>query len=172
MIIPNNQQITQIMHLLFDDYFIYLMIIWLIIWSISCSFVIIWFDLFEIVWCLFNQYSGSIILSIWWLFVLNYSWLFDDYLISTPAAGRSTSFISKSLRTAPWHILVMAACPRGHIAACELQQETHHLQPLPSLSLAGFDLPSSMPRSTSSVFLREVADPAVTQYLTVTITCA
>ena len=32
----------------------------------------------------------------------------------------------------------------------------------------GFDLPSALPHSASSVFLRVVADPAVTQYLTVT----
>ena len=51
--------------------------------------------------------------------------------------------------------MVMAACPRGHIAACELQQE------LLSLSCR-------IARSASSFFLREVADPTVTQYLTVT----
>ena len=46
-----------------------------------------------------------------------------EYLISMQAADRLLRFISEILRTAPWHILVMAACPRGHIAACELQQE-------------------------------------------------
>ena len=136
------------------------MVIWLVI---SRLFVINWFDLFEIIWWLFDDDSGSITLIIWclfddsgsitliiwwlyliiirsqlfviicWLFVLNYSWLFVDYLISTPAADRSACLIFESLRTAPWHIMVMAACPREHITACELGA-THHLQLLPSLS--------------------------------------
>ena len=66
---------------------------------------------------------------------------------------------------------MMAAChgPRWHIAACELQQELliiSNYYPL-SLSLDGFDLQNALPRSVRSVFLREVADPAVTQYLMV-----
>ena len=82
----------------------FLMIIWLIIWLIIHwlfhayfkLFVIIWFDLFEIF--LMNFFMIILKLIIWWLFVFNYSWLFDDYLISTPAAGSSASFISKTRR--------------------------------------------------------------------------
>ena len=129
------------MHTLFDDYLIYLILIllittstWWIIWWLfddhSCTIIlIIWWVIIGIWWlfCLndfdflvfFDDYSGSIILITWCLFVL----IIRDYLISTPAVGRLASFISESLRTASWHILVMAACFRGHIAACELQQE-------------------------------------------------
>ena len=62
----------------------------------------------------------------------------------------------------------MEACPRGHIAACELLHKllittTHDL-----VSHVIIKLPSASPRSARSVFPREVADPAVRQYLTVT----
>ena len=56
----------------------------------------------------------------------------------------------------------MAACPR------ELQQELLIISKYYPLSLAGFDLPSALPRSARSVFLREVVDPAVMQYMMVT----
>ena len=89
-----------------------------------------------------------------------------DYLISTPAAGRSASFISESLRTAPWHITEMAACPRGHIAACELQQKLLIIT-CNSCQYQPAEPRSASPRSARSVFQQEVADPAVTQYLMV-----
>jgi len=105
-------------------------LIWLI-WIIQCLvdaysgslILIIWwlFDdclyLILMIWCWFSYCSFSIICDYWWLLVPNYTWLIDDYLISTPAAGSSASFVSDSLHMVPWHILVMAACARGHIAA-------------------------------------------------------
>ena len=102
-----------------------------------------------IIWCLFDDYSFSIILLIWWLLTiycdclsLDYLRVFDNCLIIIcsqlfvsiwwlfdPAAGRSASFISKSVRTAPWHIVKIAACPRGHISLRAAAEATHHHQP-------------------------------------------
>ena len=62
----------------------------------------------------------------------------------------------------------MAACPRGHIAACELLQKLLIITNHDLVSHASIKLPSASPRSARSVFPREVADPAVRQYLTVT----
>ena len=79
---------------LFDDYLTDYLIDYLIGYLNNPNNAV----LFEIIWCLFNEilaqlfwlfddYSLSIILIVSW-FVLNYSWTFDDYLISTPAASR------------------------------------------------------------------------------------
>ena len=62
----------------------------------------------------------------------------------------------------------MAACPRGHIAACELLQKLLIITNHDLVSHASIKLPSASPRSARIVFQRVVADPAVTQYLTVT----
>ena len=125
-------------------------------------------QVFVIIWWLFDDYP---VLIIWWLFDDYLFSIIRDYLISTPAADMLASFISRSLSTALWHSLVMAACARGHIAACELQQEPPIVSNYYLFSLAcfeSFDLPSALPSSARSVFLREVAVPAVTQYLLVT----
>ena len=53
-------------------------------------FEIIWFDFFEIIWCLFDDYSISIVLII--------CWLFDDgakKLTARPCLGKLTSTIRK-----------------------------------------------------------------------------
>ena len=102
---------------------------------------------------------------IWWLFDGNYSWLFDDYSISEQAASWLVCFISKSLRMEQWHILVMAAFPLG-ISQQNLRFIIHNNLP----SDSGFDPPSTLPRSASSIFLREVVNPAITQNLTVSCT--
>ena len=65
----------------------------------------------------------------------------EDYLISTPAAGRSASFISESLRTAPGHIIEMTACSRGHITACELLQKLVIITNHDLVSHASINLP-------------------------------
>ena len=124
----NNQQIIQIIHVLFwwifwlfDEYLIDYLIEYLI--CLICEYLIwlIW-DYLMIIW-LFRLNCFAYVMLIWWLLVPNYLWLFDDYLfsiilnffddysISTPAAGRSASFICECLRTASWHILVMATFP-------------------------------------------------------------
>jgi hypothetical protein len=64
------------------------------------------------------------------------------------------------------HIFEMAAYPHRYLAACKLRQKLHslklviinHYRVLPS----NFDLP----RSARTVFLEEIPDPAVAQYLT------
>jgi hypothetical protein len=57
----------------------------------------------------------------------------------------------------------------GHIAACE-QQNLRFIIHNNLASYSGFDPPSTLPRSASSIFLREVVDPAITQNLTVSCT--
>ena len=120
----------------FDDYltsnnyelcYHYWMIVWLIWWLFDWSlidylmiirwlFVLNYCGYLMIIWWLFFQ--AQLLWLFWWLFVHNYLWLFDDYLISTPAAG--------SLRTALWHRVEMAACPRGHIASYILRDGNFH----------------------------------------------
>ena len=50
----------------------------------------------------------------------------------------------------------------GHIAACE-QQNLRLIIHNNLASYSGFDPPSTLPRSASTIFLREVVDPAITQ---------
>ena len=91
---------------------------------------------------------------IWWLFVLIYFWLFDDYLISTPAADRSASFISESFCTALWHIVEMAACPCGYVAACKLLKKLLIFNNHDLVFHASINPPSASPRSSSSISVR------------------
>jgi len=64
-----------------------------------------------------------------------------------------------------WHILVMAAFPLGIS-----QQNLRFIMHNNLHSDSGFDPPSTLPRSASSIFLREVVNPAITQNLTVSCT--
>ena len=93
-----------------------------------------------------------IIFIIWWLFVLNYF----DYLMIIWFPRQQ-------------QVVRQASFPK---AFARHRGTFWWWQPVPvgisnyyPLSLAGFDLPSALPHSARSVFLREVADPAVTQYL-------
>jgi len=75
---------------LFDDYCDYLSFDYL--WLFAFNYLmIIWIIWAYYLW-LFDNYSYWIICIIWWLF--------DDYLIPAPTAGRSASFIPESLWTA------------------------------------------------------------------------
>ena len=104
--------------------------------------------------------------------------IFDDfqYLISTPAAGRSASFISKSFRTAMWHILVMEVCSRqlpvGILQPASFSR-SYLLSPTNTLSLSCllrvFRPAEHFAPLRQQHFSGEVADSAVTQYLTVTM---
>ena len=58
----------------------------------------------------------------------------------------------------------------GHIAACEQQNLRFFIIHNNLGSYSGFDPPSTLPRSASTIFLREVVDPAITQNLTVSCT--
>ena len=57
----------------------------------------------------------------------------------------------------------------GHIAA-ESTAILHFIIHNNLASYSGFDPPSTLPRSASTIFLREVVDPAITQNLTVSCT--
>ena len=164
------------MHVLFDDYWFIWSIIWLIIWLIIwCLFITVSFDLFEIIWCLFDDYSGLIILIIWcsfddysFLIILIIWRLFDDcsfsfvmmiwWLFDFHASSR---YVGKLHFWKPSHGTV-ANLGHGSLSPwvyCSLQAAegaTPHLQYY-CLSLACFDLQSTLPRSACSVFLQEVA---------------
>ena len=128
---------------LFDDY---LLIIW---WLCDAYLMIIWW-LFEsnylmIIWWLFDKWlfgDYSMIIWIWlfliirWLFDPNYSWLFDDYLISGPAAGWLVCFIPKSIRMEQ---LGDGSLSPAQITACESRllpaaEATDQLEPPSCLS--------------------------------------
>ena len=120
-------------------------VIWLIIWlNIWWLFVIIWW----------------LVVIIWWLFDHNYSWLFDDYSISAPAAGCLVCFISKSLRMEQWIIWVMAAFPLGILQpaslACYLLQKLRFICNNNLVFHGCFDKPSALPHSARSILLQEV----------------
>ena len=177
---------------LFDDYLMFLcFIIWslfddylLIIWWLYDAYLMIIWWLFEsnylmIIWWLFDKWlfgDYSMIIWIWlfliirWLFDPNYSWLFDDYLISGPAAGWLVCFIPKSIRMEQ---LGDGSLSPAQITACESRllpaaEATDQLEPPSCLSWRLRPAERSAP--LRRVFLREVLDPAITQYLTVSST--
>jgi len=138
----------------------YLMIIW-------SYLMIIWNWLFVII-CYYSMIIRSelfvIIVIIRWLFGLSYSWLF----VIIWCQGKQQIGQPASLSKDAWH----CGTPWGwhDIAAFEVLPGLHILVVNYSLLCrARFDTPMDLPTARSSFFV-EVADPAVTQYLTVTST--
>jgi len=185
---------------LFDDYLLiiwwlcdaYLMIIW---WLFESNYLMIIWWLFD-KW-LFGDYS--MIIWIWlfliirWLFDPNYSWLFDDYLtliildysmiiqiirdylmIIWFLGQQQVGWFASFPKAFAWNSLVMAAFrlrkSQPASLACYLLQKLRINWNHPLVFHDDFDPPSALPRSACRVFLREVLDPAITQYLTVSST--
>ena len=184
MIIWNDH--LMIIWWLFDDYmFYYLIIIW---WLFANYLMIIWclFDdyLNRIIWWLFDDYLiNDYLVIIRWLFEFDYSWLFDDYLIQIIRdylmiiwflGQQQVGWFASFPKAFAWNSLVMAAFrlrkSQPAILACYLLQKLRINWNHPLVFHDDFDPPSALPRSACRVFLREVLDPAITQYLTVSST--
>jgi len=148
-----------------------------------------------IIWWLFDDYLNLIILDysmiiwsklfviIWWLFDIDYSWLFDDYLIQIIRdylmiiwflGQQQVGWFASFPKAFAWNSLVMAAFrlrkSQPASLACYLLQKLRINWNHPLVFHDDFDPPSALPRSARRVFLREVLDPAITQYLTVSST--
>ena len=130
-----------------------------------------------IIWWLFDDYLNLIILDysmiIWSkLFVIIW-WLFDFWassrlvgLLHSQKHSHGTAWwwqpfacANHSLRFSP------ATCCRSYGST-----GTSPNHPLQVVFHDDFDPPSALPRSARRVFLQEVLDPAITQYLTVSST--
>ena len=56
-----------------------------------------------------QSFHYNYLVNIWWLFFVDYFWLFDDYLIPVHSVGKLARFISKNLRTVAGTVL--QGCP-------------------------------------------------------------
>ena len=140
----------------------------------------------QIIWWLFDDYLiNDYLVIIRWLFEFDYSWLFDDYLIQIIRdylmiiwflGQQQVGWFASFPKAFAWNSLVMAAFrlrkSQPAILACYLLQKLriNWNHPLQVVFHDDFDPPSALPRSARRVFLREVLDPAITQYLTVSST--
>ena len=140
----------------------------------------------QIIWWLFDDYLiNDYLVIIRWLFEFDYSWLFDDYLIQIIRdylmiiwflGQQQVGWFASFPKAFAWNSLVMAAFrlrkSQPASLACYLLQKLriNWNHPLQVVFHDDFDPPSALPRSARRVFLREVLDPAITQYLTVSST--
>ena len=151
-----------------------ILIIWIIWWlfdNYSGSDQVFWifgYYLFSIIrdYLMLLIYCDYLMIM-WWFFVLfcDFSMVFvvnySLFFVCTPAQLVWQASFSKALALTcgpSCHNLGDGsrwqwACPRGHIAACELQQELHIVCNYWPLFPAGIDLPSALPRTISSVVL-------------------
>ena len=133
-----------------------------------------------LIWWLFDDYLiNDYLVIIRWLFEFDYSWLFDDYLIQIIRdylmiiwflGQQQVGWFASFPKAFAWNSLVMAAFrlrkSQPASLACYLLQKLRINWNHPLVFHDDFDPPSALPRSTRRVFLREVLDPAITQYLT------
>ena len=138
----------------------------------------------RIIWWLFDDYLiNDYLVIIRWLFEFDYSWLFDDYLIQIIRdylmiiwflGQQQVGWFASFPKAFAWNSLVMAAFrlrkSQPASLACYLLQKLRINWNHPLVFHDDFDPPSALPRSACRVFLREVLDPAITQYLTVSST--